>query len=142
MRYVATKNILLLALILISKNAHADIEFWNSDLTWAGQGKCSATFTFDSGYEDIQKLNISFNLVDKAGNIIAKDTIALDAFGQSSAERYKKIHVENEEICDNTMQIIITKATAIIDGTNVDLIKSKRISARNFKPLEIRLPKN
>ena len=83
MRFVATKTktISLLVLLIISKNAYAGIEFWNSNLTWAGQGQCSATFTFDSGYENIQKLNIDFNLVDKSGNIIADDTIALDAFG-------------------------------------------------------------
>lgn len=143
MRFVATKTktISLLVLLIISKNAYAGIEFWNSNLTWAGQGQCSATFTFDSGYENIQKLNIDFNLVDKSGNIIADDTIALDAFGQSSAERYEQIYVESEEICDSTLRIIVTKATAIIDGAMVDLIKSKRISAREFKPFEIRLPK-
>ena len=135
------KALSLAALFLSSTNASAGIDFWNSNLTWAGQGQCSAELTFDSGFESIQKLEINFNLVDKAGKVIASDSVSLGAFGQSSADRYRQTFVESEEICDNTLRLVVTSAVAMIDGKSVDLIETKRISAREFKPLVIRVPK-
>ena len=143
MRFAPLKltAISLAVLLLGSTNANAGIDFWNSNLTWAGQGQCSAEFTFDSGFENIQKLDVIFNLVDKTGKVVAEDSIALDAFGQSSAERYAQIFVESEEICDDTLLVFVTKATATINGKKVDLLKTKGISVKDFNPLVIRLPK-
>ena len=141
MRLVATKTISLAVLLLGTSNARAGIDFWNSNMSWAGQGQCSAEFTFDSGFEDIQNLEVHFNLVDRAGKPVATDSIALDAFGQSSADRYQQAFVESEAICDDTLRVVVTKATATIDGKQVDLIKTRGISARDFKPLVISVPK-
>lgn len=131
----------LTVLLFCTTNVNATIDFWNSNLTWAGQGQCSAEFTFDSGFENIQKLDVIFNLVDKTGKVVAEDSISLNAFGQYSANRYEQIFVESEEICDANLRVFVTKATATIDGKKVDLLSTKRISVRDFKPLVIRLSK-
>ena len=141
MRFAFMKACSLAALLLSTSSASAGIDFWNSNLTWAGQGQCSAEFTFDSGFEDIQSLEIHFNLVDKTGKVIATDSMALDAFGQSSADRYQQTFVESEEICDDTLRLVVTRAIAKIDGKLVDLVKTRGISARDFKPITIRVPK-
>ena len=75
------KKALALAVLMlgtITQEAHAGIEFWHSNLVFAGQGACSAEFTFDSGLEAISKLDLSFNLKNKAGKTVAEDEIHLD----------------------------------------------------------------
>ena len=133
---------LLFALMLsmIAQDSYAGVDFWNSNLVWAGQGACSAEFTFDSGLEDISKLDLSFNLQNKAGKTVAKDEISLGSFGQSSATRYAQAFVESDKICDSSLRLVVTRATAVIGGKRVDLLKHKQISARKFVPISIKVP--
>ena len=137
------KNALALAVFMLStitQEAHAGVDFWHSNLVFAGQGACSAEFTFDSGLEDISKLDLSFNLQNKAGKTVAKDEIHLDSFGQSSATRYAQAFVESEQICDSALELVVTGATAVIDGKRVDLLKTKLLAARKFAPILIKVP--
>lgn len=124
----------------IAQEAHAGIDFWNSNLVFAGQGACSAEFTFDSGFEDISSLDLSFNLLNKAGKIVAKENIHLEAFGKSGATRYAQAFVESEQICDSSLKLVVTRATAVIEGKRVDLLKTKQLAARKFAPIVIKVP--
>lgn len=129
-----------LTLVTITKEAHAGIEFWHSNIIFAGQGACSAEFTFDSGRENISRLDLAFNLQSKAGKTVAKDEIHLESFGQSSATRYAQAFVESEQICDSSIKLVVTQATAVIDGKRVDLLITKQLAAREFAPIVIKVP--
>ena len=132
--------VLGVSLLFSCQCACAGVDFWNSNLTWAGQGQCSAEFTFDSGFESIDELSIRFNLIDGAGKVVATDSMSLDAFGGSSATRYAKVFVESEEICNTDLKLVVTDALATMDGKKVDLVKTKGIAAREFKPFSIKVP--
>ena len=120
--------------------AHA-VEFWHSSTVWAGQGQCSAAFSFDSGMEEIRNLQVSVSAVNKAGKKVASGVLEIPQFGQSSANRYADAFLEGEEICADDLTILVNKATAIVDGKRTDLIKSKALTARDFKPFKIRVGK-
>ena len=117
------------------------VDFWHSSTVWAGQGQCSAVFSFDSGMEEIKNLQVTVAAVNKAGKKVASGVLEIQQFGQSSADRYADAFLEGEEICADDLTIVVNKATAIVDGKRTDLLKSKALSARDFKPFRIRVGK-
>lgn len=133
-------SILLLAVSLTSFSASA-LDFWHSNTTWAGQGQCSATFTFDSGLEEVANLQVSVLAIDDSGMQVASGVLNVEHFGQSAANRYADAFLESEEICTDGLTIIVSKATAVVEGKQVDLLKTKMLSARDFKPFKIRAGK-
>ena len=133
-----------LALLFIASSltipAHA-VEFWHSSTVWAGQGQCSAVFSFDSGMEEIKNLQVTVSAVNKSGKRVASSMLKVQDFGQSSADRYADAFFEGEEICADDLTIVVNKATAVVNGQRTDLLKTKAISARDFKPFKIRVVK-
>ena len=117
------------------------VDFWHSSTVWAGQGQCSAVFSFDSGMEEIKNLQVTVAAINKAGKKVASGVLEIPQFGQSSADRYADAFLEGEEICADDLTIVVNKATAIVDGKRTDLLKSKALSARDFKPFRIRVGK-
>ena len=117
------------------------VDFWHSSTVWAGQGQCSAVFSFDSGMEEIKNLQVSVSAVNKAGKKVASGVLEIPQFGQSDAARYADAFLESEENCADDLTIVVNKATAIIDGKRTDLLKSRALSARDFKPFKIRVGK-
>ncbi|ASM77898.1 hypothetical protein VITFI_CDS2120 [Vitreoscilla filiformis] len=138
MKYAPASLAILAASLALP--AHA-IEFWHSNTVWAGQGQCSAVFTFDSGTEDTKNLQVAVNLLDKAGKKLASGTLEVQQFGQFSANRYADAFLESEETCADDLIITVAKATAIINGKRVDLLKTKTLTTREFKPFKIRVGK-
>jgi len=137
----------LLATLIFSSLLHAEeeyrIEMWHSETTWAGQGACSAAFSFDIGamadlLEDIQ---IHIALVDRAGRRIGKGVLKLESLGGANVNRYGSASLESEAACDENATVIVEKATARDGNKRIDLIKSKRLTARNFRPMNIRIGK-
>lgn len=120
--------------------AHA-IDFWHSSTVWAGQGACSATFLFDSGMEEFSNLKVTVSVFNKTGKKVLSGVLEVPQIGQSSADRYASAFLEGEEVCDEGLTIVVNKATAVIDGKRTDLLKTKAISARDFKPFKIRFGK-
>lgn len=98
-------------------------------------------FSFDSGMEEIKNLQVSVSAVNKAGKKVASGVLEIPQFGQSDADRYADAFLENEENCADDLTIVVNKATAIIDGKRTDLLKSRALSARDFKPFKIRVGK-
>lgn len=131
---------LLVVMACLTAPAYA-IDFWHSSTVWAGQGQCSAVFSFDSGMEEIKNLQVSVNAVNKAGKKVASGLLEITQFGQSSADRYATAFLEGEEICADDLTIVVNKAIATVDGKRTDLLKSKILSARDFKPFKIRVGK-
>lgn len=117
------------------------VDFWHSSTVWAGQGQCSAVFSFDSGMKEIKNLQVTVAAVNKGGKKVASGVLEIQQFGQSSADRYADAFLEGEEICADDLTIVVNKATAIVDGKRTDLLKSKALSARDFKPFRIRVGK-
>lgn len=132
--------VLLVATSCLTAPAYA-VDFWHSSTVWAGQGQCSAVFSFDSVMDEIANLQVSVTAVNKTGKKVASGVLEIPQFGQSSSDRYADAFLEGEEICADDLTIVVNKATAIVGGKRTDLLKSKTISARNFKPFKIRVGK-
>jgi hypothetical protein len=117
------------------------VDFCHSSTVWAGMGQCSAKFSIDSGMQEIKNLQITVSAINKAGVKVASGVLEVQQFGQSNADRYASAFLEGEEICADDLVIVVKRATAIVDGKRTDLLKSKSITARDFKPYKIRIGK-
>ena len=100
---------------------------------------CAASFTFDSGLEHVQKLQIALTAVDRDGKSRASTVLEVAEFGLSNASRYGEAYWESEAACDEKLALVVTRATAILEGKPVDLLKSHDLQVRNFKPFGITL---
>lgn len=138
MKHIASG--LLLVTSCLTAPAYA-IDLWHSNTVWAGQGQCSAVFSFDSGMEDIKKLQVSVSAAKKSGKGVASGILEVSQFGESSATRYAEAYLEGEDLCDDDLIIVVNKAVAIVNGKRTDLLKSKMLVARDFNPYKIKLPK-
>lgn len=115
------------------------IEIWHSNTVFAGQGQCAAALTLDSGGEEYQQVRLQVALLDKGGRRVATQTLDLPAIGQSSAERYADVLIEGEAACDSSLQLQITAASAVVNGKRVDLVRTGQLTARDFRPMRIRV---
>lgn len=115
------------------------IEFWHSNTVWAGQGMCAATFTFDSGMDRVEDLAVLLSMVDSAGNKTALGVLEIPEFGGSSASRYDQVFLESEEVCADDLWLVVDKATAVVEGKPVDLLKDGGLSVRDFRPFRVRV---
>lgn len=129
---------LFIGLALVSASVSA-IEVWHSSTVWVNRGMCSAAFTFDAADGPFKRLRILMQAVDKRGQVQAQDTLAIAALGEDNASRYATAFFEGEALCDPDLSIRILKATAVVDGRSVDLIKTRALSARVFKPYAIKI---
>jgi hypothetical protein len=137
-----SSSILMAVAIFFAFPAHAaQVEFWHSSTLWANHGQCAAIFSFDSSMELIRNLQVSFSAFNKAGKKVASDVLEIRQFGQSNADRYGSASVAGEEYCADDLTIVVTKATAVVEGKQIDLLKTKAINARDFKPYKIRIGK-
>jgi hypothetical protein len=129
--------LVVMAVLVVTGQAQA-LEFWHSGTVWAGQGQCSANFTFDAGAlsDQIRNLKVSADLLEK-GKVVGASIIEVASIGGSEADRYATGFIEGEDVCSDNIVIRVTKATAVVNGKQVNLIKTKDISARNFKPFAI-----
>jgi len=117
------------------------IEMWHADSAFAGQGMCAAKFTFDSGGLDtIQNLRVSVTAYN-AGKKIDSGILKVNEFGNCDACRYAEAFLESEAMCNDNISIIVTKAIAIVNGKNTDLLKSNQFSIRAFKPFQVKIQK-
>lgn len=114
------------------------VEFWHSSTVWAGQGQCSAVFSFDSGLHDITDLRVAVKALDPHGEIVLEGELAIDQFGQSSANRYADAVLEGEAVCAENLTIEVEGATARLDGRLTDLLATQSLTPRDFRPLPIR----
>lgn len=115
------------------------VEFRHSSTVWAGQGQCSAIFSFDSGGDEIENLQVSVSAVDNAGRNLASGVLVVQQLGDSRVNRYADAFLESEAVCEDDLTIVVTEATAVLNGTRTDLLKAGALSAREFKPFRIRI---
>ena len=127
----------LLITASFSIHAHATIEFWHSNLETTDPDICSAHFTFDSGGEQIDDLKVSVSAVDRAGKIVIDDSLDIESFGENDINRYADTELESGDMCQEGLAIVVNSATATINGKTVDLVATKKIVARDFKPFKI-----
>lgn len=132
----ASITALMIAVSCAAMPAHA-VDFWHSSTVWISGGQCSAVFTFDSGMEEVRNLQVSVDAFSKSRRKVASGVLEVSEFGESSATRYADAFLEGEAVCDDGLTIVVNKATALIDGRRVDLLKSKTITARDFKPFKV-----
>ena len=130
----------LLALLItasFSIHANATIEFWHSNLETTDPDICSAHFTFDSGGEQVDDLKVSVSAVDRAGKVVIDDSLEIESFGENDINRYADTELESGDMCREGLSIVVNSATATINGKTVDLLATKKLVARDFKPFKI-----
>ena len=135
------RSSLILAVSLITlglPNLTQAVEFWHSSTIWAGQGQCSAVFSFDSGLHDITDLRVAVKALSPEGKTVLEGELAIDQFGQSSADRYADAFLEGEAVCAENLTIQIEEASARLDGRMIDLLATHTLTPRDFRPLPIR----
>lgn len=115
------------------------VELWHSSTVWAGQGQCSAVFSFDSAGDRIETLQVSVSALNHAGEKLASGVLEVHEFGGSSANRYTDAFLESEAVCDDDLTIVVTGATGVVNGKRIDLLKTGALTAREFKPFRIRV---
>ena len=116
------------------------LDIWHSDTVWANQGMCVASFTLDNGGpfgDRLQDLRISFVAVDDTNSVVAHESIAVEDFGESNATRYGSMFWESELACDSDLRLVVTEATAIVEGHERNLLTDDYLSARDFVPYRI-----
>ncbi|WP_323012660.1 IrmA family protein [Castellaniella sp.] len=130
----------LLALVcgVFAPGAQA-VEFWHASTAWAGQGQCAAEFIFDSGGEEVLGLKVAMTAEDPQGNPVDAAVMTLPDFGLSTADRTVNAFWESEAICDDDLRLVVTMASAQVDGQTQNLLKNSGLTVRDFKPLPIRL---
>lgn len=114
------------------------IDFWHSSTVWANHGMCSALFTFDS-MDETKNLQVAVNAVNRSGKVVASGVLEVAEMGQSNANRYQNAFLAGEGVCGDDLTIIVKSATAIVNGKRVDLLRTKALTARDFKPFKIRI---
>jgi len=133
-----TRLLSVACLALLLPNLTQAVEFWHSSTIWAGQGQCTAVFSFDSGLHDITDLRVAVKALSPNGEIVLEGELAIDQFGQSSAERYADAFLEGEAVCAEDLTIEVEEATARLDGRLIDLLATQSLTPRDFRPLPIR----
>lgn len=114
------------------------VQMWHSDTVFANQGMCAANFTFDSQMEPVQQLKVHIQVLSKKNNkLVAEDVIEVDDFGSSSADRYATGYWHDEIACDQNLRVVVTGATAVMNGERVDLLANDLLDVQNFVPYEI-----
>ncbi len=134
------KALLKVFLLLISTQATHAIEVWHTETVWAGMGQCSAHFSFDGGGLDdaLHDLRVEATLTDESGAARGEIELHVDEIGGSSVARYASDIVEGEELCGYLI-LTVTSATAQADGKTVDLLATRQLRAREFRPNSIRI---
>lgn len=128
----------LLTAITFSSSAQA-VDFWHSNTVWAGQSMCAASFTFDSGLEPVEQLQVRIDVVDKANTVVDDAVLEINSFGGAGFERYADAFWESELACDSDLSLVVTHAEAIINNQKQDLLATGQFSARDFIPFQIEI---
>jgi hypothetical protein len=133
------KKSLLALLITASFSIHANaaIEFWHSNTETTDPDICSAHFTFDSNGVEISDLKVAVSALDKSGTEVIADNLEIESFGQGDIDRYADAELESGDMCQEGLKMVVSAATATIDGKVVDLLATKQLVAREFKPFKI-----
>lgn len=124
---------------LLSMAPASALEIWHSNTVWANQGMCSATFTLDSGMEEVGPLEIGVELVNAQGVVVATDTLNVDAFGDSEATRYQTTFLEGEAVCEDDLTARFTSLT-LVSAPQKKTLPLSELQIRDFKPFTLSNP--
>jgi hypothetical protein len=129
---------LLAGSIVLSAPAFA-VDIWQSNSFGPQQGICSAIFSFDSlGGKEVLDMKVSIVGVNKAGKKVTSGVLEVPKLGVTPVDRFTTAALETNELCgSDNLTMVVEKATGTIEGKKVDLLKSKMLSARIFKPVKI-----
>ena len=122
------------------------IDIWHSNTTWAGQGYTAYSFTLDGG--DVLEFtggaeNVSIT-VDVYEDNVKKDSQVLEIsqIGSCEADRHQLVYLLTNAIENKPSKFVVSKASAVIEDEPVDLLAAKRISWREFVPVQIEVLSN
>lgn len=123
------------------------IDIWHSNTTWAGQGYTAYSFTLDGGDVLVDftggAKNVSIT-VDVYEDNVKKDSQVLEIsqIGSCEADRHQLVYLLTNAIENKPSKFVVSKASAVIEDEPVDLLAAKRISWREFVPVQIEVVGN
>lgn len=123
------------------------IDIWHSNTTWAGQGYTAYSFTLDGGDVLVDftggAKNVSIT-VDVYEDSVKKDSqvFEISQIGSCEADRHQLSYIFTNAIENKPSKFVVSKASAVIEDEPVDLLAAKRISWREFVPVQIEVVGN
>ena len=123
------------------------IDIWHSNTTWAGQGYTAYSFTLDGGDVLVDFTGGAENVsitVDVYEDNVKKDSQVLEIsqIGSCEADRHQLVYLLTNAIENKPSKFVVSKASAVIEDEPVDLLAAKRISWREFVPVQIEVLSN
>ncbi len=123
------------------------IDIWHSNTTWAGQGYTAYSFTLDGGDVLVDFTGGAENVsitVDVYEDNVKKDSQVLEIsqIGSCEADRHQLVYLLTNAIENKPNKFVVSKASAVIEDEPVDLLAAKRISWREFVPVQIEVLSN
>lgn len=122
----------------------AYLAIWHSNSFYLGADYCSLEFSISDNNGssiDIKNLNISITAFNGKGKKITSKSNILAHFKGSDEFRYTKFDLTGEGLCDEGVNVTIDKATTVVDGKTIDLIKTKSISSSPIERVGVRIKK-
>lgn len=114
----------------------------NTSLEFANQGMCSAAFIIDSEQQEMTDVEIYYEALNEKFDLVEDGVFKIEHLGYSSSSRFENIYLENEELCDESLALKITRASATIEGKKIDLINNDDFYEKKFEPMKIIMPKH
>ena len=116
------------------------IEIWHQDTVWAGRGMCVYNFGIDgqdmlfetSGGGII--LDLGIRALDENAVLLDDISVNTELFATCEADRFTNIIFESD--C-STEFFQIESANVLINGVKTDLLQSKQLRIRDWKPVPI-----
>lgn len=114
----------------------------NTHASYVNGGMCSLAFdvTASDSIENLENIEFTVTMQDKAGKIIAHDVVTADEFNFVGGKSYGGFFIEGEEACNAFGEtLLISKAIVNYnDGRkSEDIVKSKKLKFDDFKAMKI-----
>lgn len=114
----------------------------NTHASYVNGGMCSLAFdvTANDSIENLENIEFTVTMQDKAGKIIARDVVTADEFNFVGGKSYGGFFIEGEEACNAFGEtLLISKAIVNYnDGRkSEDIVKSKKLKFDDFKAMKI-----
>ncbi len=131
----------LCAIGFLTQSASA-LTIRNTSLEFANHGMCSAAFDLEGGLDELADVRIYYQALNEDKEVVDSGVFLIDSFGNNTASRFERVYLENEPLCYERLVLRISKATAVIDGEIVDLLRTGDLQLKEFVPMTIIIAPN
>ena len=123
------------------------IDIWHTDTIWGAWGNVEYNFTLDG--QDLfvdftggaENVSITIDIYEKDVKK-SSHVLEIERIGSCNADRYYYTSILDNVLEDTPSKFVVSKASAVIEDEPVDLLAAKRISWREFVPVQIEVLSN